>query len=254
MRMALLEGKVALVTGATSGIGRGAAVALAMNGAKLVCVGRNAEAGAEVAGEIEAAGGEARFLAVDVAKEAEVERMVAEAVGAFGRLDIAVNSAGVGGGGLLADLSERQFDRVFAVNVKGLWLCMKHEIRQFLAQGSGGAIVNISSVQGHISQGNSAHYTASKHAIEGYTKTGALDYAARGIRVNAVAPGSTRTPMTEAAWAARPEQTAQRMKAYPIGRFAEVEDVVGAIVFLASDAAAYINGVSLAVDGGFTAA
>ncbi|MBV9995395.1 MAG: SDR family oxidoreductase [Caulobacteraceae bacterium] len=250
--MKVLEGKVALVTGATSGIGRGSAVALAAAGARVACLGRKAEAGSAVVAEIEALGGEAIFLRADVTVETEVEKAVADTVAALGGLDIAVNSAGAGTAGSLIDLTEAQYERTFNASVKGLWLSMKYEIRQMLAQG-GGSVINLGSVQGRIAYGISAHYTAAKHAVEGYTKSAAVEFAAMGVRVNVVAPGSTRTPMNAANWAAHPEQTAQRMKAYPIGRFAEVDDIVGAIVFLASDAAAYITGASLVIDGGFTA-
>ena len=248
-----LSGKVALVTGGTSGIGREAAAALAEAGASVAICGRRPDEGQAVVDQIVSSGGRAIFLATDVHKAADVERAVAATVEAFGKLDIAFNNAGVAERGLLADLTEQQYDRVFDTNVKGLWLSMKYEIQQFMRQGGGGSIINTSSVQGHIAFGNSAHYTASKHAVEGYTKAGAVDYAPNGIRINAIAPGIFHTPMMAPALAARPEYYEEQRRRYPIGRFGETSDLAGAIVFLASDSSRYITGISLPVDGGFLA-
>ena len=248
-----LSGKVALVTGGTSGIGREGAIALAQAGASVAICGRRPDEGQAVVDQIVASGGRAIFLATDVHRAADIEQAVAATVEAFGRLDIAFNNAGVAERGLLADLTEQQYDRVFDTNVKGLWLSMKYEIRQFLRQGGGGAIINTSSVQGHIAFGNSAHYTASKHAVEGYTKAGAVDYAPNGIRINAIAPGIFHTPMMAPALAARPEYYEEQRRRYPMARFGETSDLAGAIVFLASDSSRYITGISLPVDGGFLA-
>ena len=248
-----LSGKVALVTGGTSGIGREAAVALAQAGASVAICGRRPNEGQAVVDQIDSSGGRAIFLATDVHKAADIEQAVAATVEAYGRLDIAFNNAGVTERGLLADLTEQQYDRVFDTNVKGLWLSMKYEIQQFLRQGGGGSIINTSSVQGHIAFGNSAHYTASKHAVEGYTKAGAVDYAPNGIRINAIAPGIFHTPMMAPALAARPEYYEEQRRRYPMARFGETSDLAGAIVFLASDSSRYITGISLPVDGGFLA-
>ena len=247
----VLEGRVALVTGGTGGIGRAAALALAREGARVAVCGRREREGAETVAMIKSNGGDAIFFRADVASSAQVELFVAEVVQRFGRLDIAFNNAGVDGGlGLLHELSEDDFDRVFDINVRGLWLCMKHEIRQFLSQGSGGVIINNSSVQGHITWGYAAHYTASKHAVEGYTKTAAIDYARHGIRVNAVAPALVNTDLITESFAGNERVQRALLREHPLGRFAEVEEVADAVVFLASDAARYINGVSLPVDGG----
>ena len=248
--MPVLKDKIALVTGGTSGLGREAALGLAQAGAKVVVCGRRAAEGAETVAMIRAAGGEAQFVAADVTVASEVEALVAETVRLYGRLDIAFNNSGIAGRGRLADIEEADFDSVMAVNVKGVWLSMRYEIRQFLAQGGGGAIINTSSIQGHRSLGGSGHYTASKHAVEGLTKTGAVDYASQGIRINAIAPAMLSTPMTKG-FMARTEVRDAHFQRYPIGRVAELSELVGAIVFLASDAATYVNGVSLPVDGGY---
>lgn len=246
-----LENKVALVTGGTGGIGRATALAMTKAGARVVLCGRRASEGEETVALVRAAGGEAHFVRTDVAKEDDVRQLVGEAVDVFGRLDIAFNNAGVEGGlGLAADLSAADFDRVFAINVRGLWLCMKYEIQQFLQQGTGGVIVNNSSVQGHITWGYSAHYTASKHAVEGYTKCAAIDYAKHGIRINAVAPAIVNTDLASDTFEGNEKAAAAMLRRHPLGRFAESAEVAAAVVFLASDAASYINGVSLPVDGG----
>lgn len=253
MRDDELGGKVALVTGGTSGIGREAAIALARAGASVAVCGRRRDEGRAVVEHIADLGGRARFLTTDVHEAADIERAVAATVEAFGRLDIAFNNAGVAERGLLADLTEAQYQRVFDTNVKGLWLSMKYEILQFLRQGGGGSIINTSSVQGHMAFGGSAHYTASKHAVEGYTKAGAVDYAPHGIRINALAPGIFHTPMMAPALAARPDHYEEQRRRYPMARFGEPSDLAGAVVFLASDGSRYITGISLPVDGGFLA-
>jgi NAD(P)-dependent dehydrogenase (short-subunit alcohol dehydrogenase family) len=250
----ILQGKVALVTGGTGGIGRASAIALAQAGARVAVCGRREGEGAETVKLIADAGGEGYFVRADVASADDVKSLVAEVVGRFGTLDIAFNNAGVEGGlGLLADLQEEDFDRVFAINVRGLWLCMKYQIQQFLAQGTGGVIINNSSVQGHITWGFSGHYTASKHAVEGYTKCAAIDYAKKGIRVNAIAPAVVKTDLMTQTFAEDDPAARHLLKLHPLGRFADMDEIAGAVVFLASDAASYINGVSLPVDGGLLA-
>jgi NAD(P)-dependent dehydrogenase (short-subunit alcohol dehydrogenase family) len=249
--MIRLDGKVAIVTGGTGGIGQGVAQAYGAAGAKVVVSGRNEAEGAAVVARIEAQGGTAHFHRTDVSRESEVEALIRDTVMRYGHLDIAFNGAGVASLGPLADLDEADFDRVFAINVKGLWLCMKHEIRQFLAQGDGGVIVNAGSVQGHIAFGGSSHYTATKHAVSAYTRSGAKEYAKHGIRINQIAPGLVNTPLIKPLFDANPALREERLKGYPIGRFAEVEDVVGSALFLASDLSSYVNGISLPVDGGY---
>lgn len=246
-----LHGKVALVTGATSGIGQAVAVEYARQGARVVAVGRRAAQGAETVRLAAEAGGEAVFFQADVTREAEIEAMVAFAVARFGGLDAAFNNAGGGNGGVkFAQSTLEDYEETFALNVRGLYLCMRAEIRRMLEQGRGGAIVNCSSIQGHIALGRSPHYTASKHAVEGYTKAAAADHAADGIRVNAIAPGIVLTPMMAFFDPADPKNR-EAVRRYPAKRVAETKDLVGAAVFLASDAAAYLNGVSLPVDGGY---
>jgi NAD(P)-dependent dehydrogenase (short-subunit alcohol dehydrogenase family) len=249
--MIRLDGKVAIVTGGTGGIGRGVAEAYGAAGAKVVVSGRNETEGKAVVARIEAQRGTAHFHPTDVSRESEVEGLIRNAADRYGRLDIAFNGAGVASLGPLADLEESDFDRIFAINVKGLWLCMKHEIRQFLAQGDGGVIVNAGSVQGHIAFGGSSHYTATKHAVSAYTRSGAKEYAKYGIRINQIAPGLVNTPLIKPLFEKNPALRDERLTGYPIGRFAEVEDIVGSALFLASDLATYVNGISLPIDGGY---
>ncbi len=246
-----MEGKVALVTGGSLGIGRATAIRLAQSGAKVAITGRNQPEGDAAVAMIEEAGGEALFVRGDVSNEADIEQAVAETVGRFGRLDAAFNNAGIGEiAGPLADLDASTFDNMFTVNVRGVWLSMKHEIRQMVKQGDGGAIVNCSSIQAHVAIGGSGHYTATKHAIEGYTKVGALDYAADGIRINAVAPGVIEDGRLGAGEA--PQEFKDFLLAkHPLGRFGQGKDVAGAVEFLMSDAADFITGTVLFVDGGY---
>ena len=251
--MGLLQGKVALVTGGGSGIGQAVAVGFAREGAKVVLCGRREDAGAETVAMIEKAGGEGLFVRADVSKAADVEALVARTVDRHGRLDVAFNNAGsFVGFGLLADLTEEQYEQSFDTNVRSMFLCLKHEIRQMLAQGGGGAIVNNASAQSHLALGYSGHYTACKHAILGYTRAAAVDYAKDNIRVNAVSPGITLTPMMAGFDPAAPEN-AGLMARMPAARVATPEEIAGAVIFLASDMATYVHGASLAIDGGWTA-
>lgn len=249
----MLEGKVVLVTGGSSGIGRITAQAIAKAGAKVAVTGRRPDEGAECVALIEQAGGQALFVQGDVSKEADIEKAVAETVKKFGRLDAAFNNAGIGAaGGRLADMDAGSFDDMFNINVKGVFLSMKHEIRQFLKQGTGGAIVNCSSVQGHVSIAGSGHYPATKHAVEGYTKMAALEYAGDRIRINAVSPAVISDgrlgsgPLPE-------EFQKMLLDLHPIGRFGTGQDVANSVIFLMSDMASYITGSSLVVDGGYMA-
>jgi NAD(P)-dependent dehydrogenase (short-subunit alcohol dehydrogenase family) len=247
----MIQDKIALITGGTRGIGRSTALAMVKAGAKVAVTGRTEEEGLATVQAIEAVGGEGLFIQGDVSCEADMARAVADTVSRFGRLDIAFNNAGIGrAGGPLAEATVDDFSAMFDVNVKGIFLAMQYEIREFLAQGDGGAIVNCGSIQGHIAIAGSGHYTATKHAVEGYTKVAALDYAPNNIRVNTVSPGV----VSEGRLGAErlPDQIQGLLLAkHPLGRFALGRDVAEAVIFLLSDSAAFITGTSLAVDGGY---
>ena len=251
-----LEGKIALITGASRGIGAAAARLFAQEGASVVLASRSEEEMARIVEEIQASGGEAMAVKTDVADAASVETLIKRTVDVYGRLDIAVNNAGIAGGNKpLVEVTEELFDRVIAVNLKGVFLGMKYEIPAMLA--SGGAIVNLSSTVGLVGFGGTgagiAPYIASKHVVVGLTKAAALEYAGQHIRVNAIAPGTTLTPVNER-WIAD-EQTRQRTTSgIPLGRVAEPSEVAEAILWLCSDAASYVTGVTLPVDGGYIVA
>ena len=249
-----LDGKVALVTGGSSGIGRASALAFAREGAKVVVADVMVEGGEETVGMIKKAGGEAIYVKADVSKAAEVEVMVNRAVATYGRLNCAFNNAGIEGTLLVptADYTEESWDRVIAINLKGVWLCMKYEIPQMLKQGSG-AVVNTASVAGLVGSRAGAAYGASKHGVVGLTKTAALEYAKAGIRVNAVCPGPIRTPMMERGIALRPEFEVQALATEPVGRMGRPEEIAEAVVWLCSDAASFVTGHTMAVDGGYVA-
>jgi NAD(P)-dependent dehydrogenase (short-subunit alcohol dehydrogenase family) len=246
----ILQNKVALVTGGTSGIGRATAIAYAQQQAKVVVVGRRIDEGEETVRSIKDAGGEAIFVRADVTKEADVKAMVDKAAGVFGRLDIAFNNAGtVCENPSLTEQTEAEYERTMNVNVKGVWLSMKHEIAQMLKQGSG-SIVNMASALGVVASPNILLYTASKHAVVGLTKAAALQYAKAGIRINGVAPGSIRTDMFEAA---TDEAKAYLVGLHPIGRVGTPLEVANAVLFLSSDLASFTTGETLMVDGGAVA-
>jgi len=254
MRVKRLEGKIALVTGGSSGIGRASALVFVREGAKVVIADVNVKGGEETLRMIKEAGGEAIFVRTDVSEASQVEALVKKAVDTYGRLDCAFNNAGVEpaqGMGALADCPEEEWDRVININLKGVWLCMKYEIPQMLKQG-GGAIVNTSSVAGLIGGGLSA-YVASKHGIVGLTKTGALDYAGAGIRVNAICPGGARTPMLDSLISGNPEIEAAICQVHPIGRFAEPAEIAEAAAWLCSNEASFVTGIAMPVDGGLVA-
>lgn len=249
----ILQDKVALVTGGTSGIGRATAIAYAQQQAKVVVVGRRMDEGEETIRLIKQAGGEAIFVQADVTKEADVEAMVDKAVSVFGRLDIAFNNAGtVGENPSLIEQTEAEYDRTMNVNVKGVWLSMKYEIAQMLKQGSG-AIVNTSSGAGVVAVPTQSLYTASKHAVVGLTKAAALQYAKAGIRINVVAPAAIETDMFEAATGGQDEAKAYITGLHPIGRIGTPLEVANAVLFLSSDLASFITGETLMVDGGYIA-
>jgi len=250
----VLAGKVALVTGGASGIGRATALAMAREGARVVVADVAEAGGAETVQRIVAAGGQAVFQRADVAEPANVEALVRCAVETYGRLDCAFNNAGIEG--VVAaphEYPDDVFDRVIAVNLKGVWLCLKAEVRQMLAQG-GGAIVNTASAAGLVGAPTISAYDASKHGVVGLTKSFALAYARQGIRVNAVCPGIIRTPMVERSFLARDPNAVARLEASePVGRMGTPEEVAEAVVWLCSDAASFVTGVALPVDGGMVA-
>jgi NAD(P)-dependent dehydrogenase (short-subunit alcohol dehydrogenase family) len=244
--------KVVLITGATAGIGRAAALAFAREGARLVCSGRNAAAGAALVAELREQGTEAEFVVADVSNEEQVRELVDRTIARFGQLDVAVNSAGIEGtpGSITAQTVD-SFAATFDANVLGTFLCMKHELRVMLANRQG-AIVNLSSTMGSRGNARNAIYVASKHAIEGLTKAAALEAAPANVRVNAVAPGPIATEMLDRI-AGGSDKLAAVAASIPAGRIGMPEEVADAIVFMASDGARYITGQVLAVNGGKTA-
>jgi NAD(P)-dependent dehydrogenase (short-subunit alcohol dehydrogenase family) len=243
---------VVLITGATAGIGRATALAFAREGARLVCSGRNAAAGARLLAELRELGAEAEFVAADVSSEDQVRRLVERSVERFGRLDVAVNSAGTEGTpGPIVEQTVDAYAATFDANVLGTFLCLKHELRVMLQQKQG-VIVNLSSTMGSRGNANNPLYVASKHAIEGLTKCAALEAGRSNVRVNAVAPGPIDTGMLERI-AGNAERIAAVAAAIPAGRIGTPDEVADAIVFLASDRSRYITGQVLAVNGGKTA-
>jgi NAD(P)-dependent dehydrogenase (short-subunit alcohol dehydrogenase family) len=244
------EGKVALVTGGTSGIGRATAIEFARSGAKVVLSGRREKEGAQVVAEIKKLGGEAAFVRADVAKEADVKAMVKFTVDKFGKIDIAFNNAGAEWKGPLDQATEAEYRRVFDTNVWGVLNSMRHEIPMMLKNG-GGAIVNTSSVAGHVGLAQVSVYIASKHAVEGLTKSAALEFAKKNIRINAVAPGPIATEMFDRF--ADDTLRDQIIAITPVGRIGASEEIAAAVLYLASDAAKFTTGTSLVVDGGFIA-
>ena len=244
-------GKVALVTGGAAGIGRATSLRFARHGAKVV-IGDIDPAGVETADRIKSQGGEAVFVQTDVREAKQVEHLVARAVETYGGLDCAFNNAGILSPTLpLAEVDELTFDNVLAVDLKGIFLSMKYEIRQMLQSG-GGAIVNNASIAGMIAEAGISTYAAAKHGVIGLSKAAALEYAGKGIRINALAPGLVETAMTKA-WFDDPATRSYFMANSPIGRFAQPEEIAGMVLFLCSDFASFAVGQTFAIDGGYTA-
>lgn len=244
---------VVLITGALTGIGRATAIAFAREGNRVVVSGRREEAGHALAAELRALGAEAEFLRADVRFEAEVRNVVEQTIERFGRIDVAVNNAGTEGQmAPIVEQSAANYEDTFSVNVLGTLLSVKHEMRAMLAQGSG-SIINLSSVAGQVGFAGASVYVASKHAVEGITKSAALEGATAGVRVNAVAPGPVATEMLDRFAGGTEEGKAGFLATIPARRAATPEEIAQTIVFLASDKARYLTGQCIAVDGGYTA-
>src|SRR5438105_6411031 len=246
------SGKVALISGGTSGIGKTTAIEFARAGAKVVLTGRREKEGAQVVTEIQKLGGDAGFVRADVAKDADVKAMVDFTVDKFGRLDIAFNNAGVEWMGPVDQASEAEYRRVFDINVWGVLNSMRYEIPVMLKSG-GGAIVNTSSVAGHVGLAGASIYMASKHAVEGLTKSIALEFAKQSIRVNAVAPGVIATDMLDRFAGKESEMRDSLTSILPGGRIRAGEEIAAAVLYLCSDDAKFTTGTSLVVDGGYVA-
>lgn len=250
---ALFSGKVALVTGAANGIGRATALAFAQNGLKVVVSDIDATGGKNTVDAITAAGGEAVFFQCDVTHDDQVRALVNGTIARYERLDYAFNNAGIEiEQSRVADGKESDFDAIMNVNVKGVWLCMKYQIQAMLAQG-GGAIVNTASIAGLVAAPKMSIYSASKHAVIGLTKSAAIEYAKKNIRVNAVCPAVIDTEMFRRAHEADPKKAEFALAMHPLGRIGKVEEVAAAVLYLCSDLAGFTTGISLPVDGGVTA-
>jgi|SRR5450432_670938 len=248
-----LQSKVAIVTGGTSGIGRDTAILFAKEGAKVVLAGRRNLEGQESLALIRAAGGDGIFVQMDVAKTSDVEALVQKTVETYGRVDIAFNNAGIEGTWIpIAEQPEEDFDRTIAINLKGVWLCLKYELQQMLKQGTGGAIVNMSSVAGWIGSAGAATYAATKHGVIALTKSAALETATKGIRVNAICPAVIETPMGERLFG-DPDMNKFALGLHPIGRFGKPMEVAEAVLWMCSERASFMTGQSLILDGGFLA-
>jgi NAD(P)-dependent dehydrogenase (short-subunit alcohol dehydrogenase family) len=251
----MLDGKSALITGGGGGIGRAAALAIAREGARVAVADLMAEAARETVALVNATGGQAISLSGDMSRDADVHAMIKAVVGAHGRLDCAFNNAGIAGwqvdaaGKKTADWSEEAFDRMIAVNLKGVWLCMRHELPQMQTQG-GGAIVNTASIAGLTGLPSSSAYVAAKHGVIGLTKTAAIEYAEANIRVNAVCPGYIRTRMTESAMQLRGEAILAHT---PLKRMGNPEEIAEMVVWLCSERASFVSGAAYNVDGGYMA-
>jgi len=251
--MRRMKGKVAIITGGASGIGLATALAFAREGAAVVIGDLELTAGQQAVAKIKEKGGEASFLQMDVVRSSEVQALVAKAVDEYGGLDFAFNNAGlVGSIAGIVDTPEDEWNRVVAINLTGVWLCMKYEIPAMLKRG-GGVIVNNGSVTGLVGSPGVVSNVATKHGVTGLTKSAALQYATQGIRVNAVAPGLIRSKLNDEIIAKYPQAEAMMLGAVPQKRWGEPEEVAEAVVFLCSDRASFLTGHVMAIDGGFTA-
>jgi NAD(P)-dependent dehydrogenase (short-subunit alcohol dehydrogenase family) len=245
------KNKVAIITGGSSGIGRATALAFAKKGAKIVIVDWHESP--ETMESLTNLGAEAIFIKCDVSKSADVKAMVKKTIATFGQLDYAFNNAGIEGDSApTADCTEENWDKTIAINLKGIWLCMKHEIPEMLRQGKG-TIVNCSSVAGLVGFEGLPAYVASKHGIIGLTKTAALEYAGQGIRMNTVCPGVIQTPMMDRLTGKKKEAIEQFTALEPVGRMGQPEEIANAVVWMCSDEASFITGHAMVVDGGFVA-
>lgn len=244
----LFDGKVVLVTGGSSGIGKSAALLYAREGAKVVVSDIHEESGMQVVQEIEQLGSQAIFVSADVSKPEDCERMVQQAVEKFGRLDVAFNNAGIGGeSNTIGDMSIEGWNKVISINLNSVFYCMHYQIRQMLQQG-GGAIVNNSSILGQVGFANSAAYVAAKHGVVGLTKNGGLEYASKGIRINAVGPAFIKTPLLSGMG----EETLQFLTSkHPIGRLGAPEEIAELVIWLSSDKASFVSGAYYAADGAY---
>ena len=247
-----LEDKVALVTGGSSGIGRASALAFAREGARVIVSDIDVAGGEETVKMIEKAGGEAIFIKADVSNATEVEALVNKGVETYGQLNCAHNNAGIAQTtASIAECTEENWDRIININLKGVWLCMRYEIPQMVKHG-GGVIINTASILGLVGVENRSAYVASKHGVVGLTKAAALEYAKANIRVNAVCPGIIRTPLIDSVFTQDPQLEAVRIAEYPMGRFGTPTEIAEAVVWLCSDAASFVTGHAMVVDGGFT--
>jgi NAD(P)-dependent dehydrogenase (short-subunit alcohol dehydrogenase family) len=247
-------GKVVLVTGAASGIGRAVALAFGRAGACVVVADNSVDGGHMTAALIVEAGGKALFVKTNVTAVAEVEALVDKAVSHYGRIDVAVNGAGTEEESLpLAEGDDEQFERIMNVNVKGVWLCMKSQLRQMLKQEGGGVIVNIADAGGLVAAPHRAIYSASKHAVVGLTKSAAVEYAKDSIRINSICPGAVKTPMLARMLEREPGRDKKLKSAHPMGRIADPAEIASAALWLCSEQASFVTGHQLAIDGGLTA-
>jgi NAD(P)-dependent dehydrogenase (short-subunit alcohol dehydrogenase family) len=252
--MPSLVGKSTIITGGGSGIGRATSLIVAREGARVIIGAVSERDGAETVRMVREQGGEAEFVRCDVARAADADALVAAAVKKFGRLDGAFNNAGIAGAQRkTADYGEEEWDQIMAVNLKGVWLCMRAEIRQFLAQKSPGAIVNTASAAGLVASHSMPAYTASKHGVVGLTKCAAIKYARAAIRINDVCPGVVDTPLVAGMIAQQPKLAGRLDQVEPVGRKARASEIGEAVAWLLSDAASFVTGASISVDGGLTA-
>jgi NAD(P)-dependent dehydrogenase (short-subunit alcohol dehydrogenase family) len=250
--MAKLKDRVALITGAASGIGRATALAVAREGSRVVVSDVQEPQGREVAEEIAKHGGEAIFVAADVSQAGDVENLVSSAIDRFGRLDYACNNAGIEGKSAPVDqVQESDWDKTIGINLTGVWLCMKYELKHMLEAG-GGSIVNMASVAGVVGFQGGGAYTASKHGVVGLTRAAALDYAQNGIRINAICPGVVRTAMIQRYTQGNPEAEAALVSMEPMGRMGKPEEIADSVIWLFSDESSFVTGQAIPIDGGLT--